>query len=405
MMLASIGIYGVLAFVIGLSRREIALSLMLLIAGALMLRSLQRQLAVEPGFRSDGVVTAQLSLPRDRYPAAARERFVRELVARLDAMPQIESAAVGSDLPLGGASNGASFFIDGLTTVPTRYFRHRVTPGYFETLGIPLLRGRSFTAADRDSAALVVVISDAMARRFWPGADPIGRRVRMGDATGVEATIVGVVGTARFRDLTTDLTASEPDMFFAFAQRTDVDLSLVVRASANQAGASQAALVAAIQREVNAIDPGLPLYRVAPLADYVSLQTASGRFGSTVLGSFSIVAMLLASIGIYGVLAFVIGLSRREIAIRLALGATRARVVALIVRQGMSLVAVGLVVGLVGAFFATDALSTQLFGVTTTDPATFVIVPAVLAAVALAASYLPSRTAARIDPQQALKSD
>jgi len=386
---------------------EIAFALVLLIAGALMLRSLGRQLAVEPGFRADGVLSARLSLPRGRYPAAERARFASELLARLDALPQVASAAIGSDIPLGEVSNGASFFIDGLTPTPARYFRHRVTPGYFETLGIPILRGRSFTAADRDSTPLVVVISDAMARRFWPGADPIGRRVRLGDATGAEATIVGVVGTARFRDLTTDLSnrSSEPDIFVSFAQRTDPDLSLIVRTSASRASADQAALVAAIQREVSALDAGLPLYRVTPMSDYVARQTAASRFGSTVLGGFSVVALVLASIGIYGVLAFVIGLSRREIAIRMALGATRARVIALIVRQGMSLVGAGLALGLVGAFFATEALSTQLFGVSATDPATFIVVPAILALVALAASYLPSRTAARIDPQQALKSD
>ena len=219
------------------------------------------------------------------------------------------------------------------------------------------------------------------------------------------ATIVGVAGTARFRDLTTNLAAatSEPDIYLAFAQRSDPDLSLVVRTGARRD--AQAAVVAAIQREVNAIDPGLPLYRVTSLTDLLGRQTATGRFGSTVLGAFSVMALVLAGIGIYGVLAFVIGLSRREIAIRMALGATRARVVALIVRQGMSLVGVGLATGLAATYFATEALSTQLFGVTETDPLTFAVVPVVLAAVALAASYLPSRSAARIDPQQALKSD
>jgi predicted permease len=384
---------------------EIALALVLLIAGALMVRSLEQQLAVEPGFRVDGVMTAQLSLPRGRYGPAERVRFVNELLARLRVLPQVEAAAIGSDVPLGTITNGATLFIDNVTPTPTRYYRHRVTPDYFAALGIPILRGRAFTPADRDSTPLVVVISDAMARRFWPNAEPVGRRVRLGDATSLEATIVGVAGTARFRDLTTNLTAatSEPDIYVAFAQRSDVDLSLVVRTS--ERPEARAALVAAMQPEINALDPGLPLYRVTPMSDLLDRQTAAGRFGSTVLGSFSIVALLLASIGIYGVLAFVIGASRREIAIRMALGATRGRVVSLIVRQGMTLVGAGLAVGLVGAYFATSALSTQLFGITATDPVTFALVPAVLAAVALAASYLPSRSAARIDPQQALKSD
>jgi predicted permease len=381
---------------------EIALAVVLLVAGGLMVRSLRQQLAVEPGFRADGVVTANLTLPRGRYAGQARVRFVNDLLARVRALPQVERAAIGSDMPLGGNSNAGSMFVDGVTPEPVRSYRHRVTPDYFATLGIPVVSGRVFTAADRDSAQDVAVISAAAARRFWPGQDPVGRQFRFGDATGSLVTIVGVVGSARFRDLTTDLTAStsEPDVFYSFAQLPDADLSLLVRASGDQS-----TVMAAIQREVSAIDPGLPLYRVTRMSDLVARQTATARFGSSVLGSFSLVAMLLASIGIYGVLAFVIGLSRREIAIRLALGATRGRVVRLIVRQAMTLVAIGVLVGLVGAYYATGELSTQLFGVTATDPLTFAVVPLLLATIALAASYLPSRTAARIDPQQALKSD
>jgi predicted permease len=379
---------------------EIALALVLLVAGGLMVRSLRQQLAVEPGFRADGVVTARLTLPRVRYPGQARVQFVNELLARVRVLPEVESAAIGSDMPLGGNANAGSMFVDGVTPEPVRSYRHRVTPGYFATLGVPVVSGRAFTAADRDSAQDVAVISSAAARRFWPGQDPVGRQFRFGDATGPSVTIVGVAGPARFRDLTTDLATSEPDVFYPFAQLPDADLALIVRTSGDQA-----TVMSAIQREVSAIDPGLPLYRVLRMTDLVARQTATARFGSSVLGSFSLVALLLASIGIYGVLAFVIGLSRREIAIRLALGATRGRVVRLIVRQGMTLVAIGVAVGLLAAFYATSALSTQLFGVTATDPFTFAVVPLLLATIALAASYLPSRTAARIDPHQALKSD
>jgi predicted permease len=382
---------------------EVALALVLLFAGALMLRTLRSQLAVDPGFRADGVVSAQLSMPRGRYAPPVRVQFVNELLTRLRALPGVDAAAIGSDLPFGGNTNGATMFVDGVTDVPVRYYRHRVTPDYFATLGIPLLRGRTFNGMDRDSTPVVVVISEATARRFWPGQeDVLGRRIRLGDATAPEATVVGVVGTARFRDLTTDLRAatSEPDVYFAFAQRSDVDLSLAVRTSGDPR-----TLVAALQREVNAIDPGLPIFQVTPMPELVARQTATGRFGSTVLGTFSLVALMLASIGIYGVLAFVIGLSRREIAIRMALGATRARVVSLIVRQGMSLVTVGVVLGVVGAFFVTAALPPELFGTSATYPQTFALVVTALLVVAVAATYLPSRAAAGIDPQQALKSD
>ena len=379
---------------------EIALALVLLLAGGLMLRSVRGQLAVEPGFRANGVVTAELALPRGRYPAAARVQFVNALLARIQTLPQVERAGIGADIPLGGNSNAGYMYVDGVTRDPLRSFRHRVTPDYFAALGIPLVRGRAFTTADRDSAQDVAIVSQATARRFWPGQDPIGQQFRLGDATGPKVTIVGVVADTRFRDLTTDLTTTEPDVYFSFAQWPDPDLSLVVRTSADETS-----VMAAIQREVNALDRGLPLYRVSRMTDLLDRQTATSRFGSTVLASFSAVALLLASIGIYGVLAFVIGLSRREIAIRLALGATTSRVVGLIVRQGMTLVVIGVVVGLIGAYFGTASLSTILFGVTATDPMTFAVVPVLLIAVALGATYLPSRTAARIDPQLALKSD
>ena len=384
---------------------EVALALLLLFAGALMMRTLRAQLAVEPGFRADGVMSAQLSLPRGRYAPAQRARFAEELTARVSVVPGVEGVAIGSDVPFGGATNGASMFVDGVTETSVRYFRHRVTPEYFATLGIPLLRGRTFTAADRDSAPVVVVISDAAARRFWPNDDALGRRIRMGDATGPEATVVGVVGNARFRDLTTDLTAraSEPDVYFSFAQRTEVDLSLLVRTSASSRNVP--AVMAAIQREVASIDAGLPLFRVVPMTELVARQTAIGRFGSTLLGGFSIVALMLASIGIYGVLSFVIGLSRREIAIRMALGATRGRVVSLILRQGMTLVVTGLVVGVVGAVLAAGYLPPEIFGPSKDFATTFCVVAVTLLAVALAATYLPSRAAARIDPQQALKAE
>jgi predicted permease len=235
---------------------EIALALVLLVAGGLMVRSLRQQLAVEPGFRTDGVVTANLTLPRGRYAGQARVQFVNELLARVGALPQVERAAIGSDMPLGGNSNAGSMFVDGVTPEPVRSYRHRVTPDYFATLGIPVVSGRSFTTADRDSAQDVAIISASAARRFWPGQDPVGRKFRFGDATGSRVTIVGVVGTARFRDLTTDLTTatSEPDIFYSFAQLPDADLSLLVRTSGDQS-----TVMAAIQREVSVIDAGLPV--------------------------------------------------------------------------------------------------------------------------------------------------
>jgi predicted lysophospholipase L1 biosynthesis ABC-type transport system permease subunit len=211
-----------------------------------------------------------------------------------------------------------------------------------------------------------------------------------------------VVAVARFRDLTGNLLAprAEPDVFFPLAQRPTAELHVAIRTAADPT-----ALTAAVRREVTALDPGVPVYDLRPLAESLRRQTATGRFGSLVLTAFSTVALLLAAIGIYGMLAFVVGLSSREIAIRIALGATGRSVTALVVRQGMLLVIIGVLLGLVGAALATDALSSQLYGVTATDPATLAVVSLTLLATALVASYLPARRATKVDPQLALKAE
>lgn len=381
---------------------EVALALVLLIGAGLMLRSLARQFAVPTGIRAEGVLAARVSLPAARYDPAATAAFAERLLERLRAVPSVAEAAVGSDLPFTNNSSAANLVIDGGDPEPIRYYRHRVSPTYFRTLGIPIIRGRGFGALDRADSPPVAIVSDAMARRFWPGTDPIGRRLRLGAAPGNEAVIVGVAATARFRDLTTDLAApgSEPDVYFPLAQRPDRDLEIAVR---SRTGALPSA--ALLKRELAAIDPSLPVFAVQPLSDVVAAQSATARFGSVVLAVFSTAALLLAAIGIYGVIAFVVGMSRREIAIRMALGAEPRAVLALVVRNGVLLAGLGIVIGLAGAAMGTRALSGQLFGVSATDPATFAAVATAVLIVALAASWLPARRAAGIDPQSALRAE
>jgi putative ABC transport system permease protein len=277
-----------------------------------------------------------------------------------------------------------------------------VTPEFFGALGIPLERGRGFTSFDRENTPRVAVISTVMARRFWPGQDPIGHRFRQGDETGPEVTIVGVAGPARFRDLTTDLAAatSEPDVYYPFSQRTSTDLELAIRMRDGTL-----ASVTTIQREVAALDPGLPLYLVAPLGDALTTQNAAPRFGSLVLGAFSALALLLAAIGIYGVISFVVGLSRKEIAIRLALGADGGKVLRTVMANGMLLVLAGVVVGMIGARLGATLLESQLYGVSASDPGTLTAVSGAVMAVALLASWLPARRAAAVEPQTVLKGE
>jgi putative ABC transport system permease protein len=381
---------------------EVALALILLVGAGLMLKDLRRRVAVPPGFQAEGVLAARVSLPRDRYPVPERISFAERLVDRLSALPDVVVATVGTDMPLRGFSNAASLTTDLPGAEPARHFRHGVTPRFFEVLGIPILAGRGFTAADLSDSPRVAVVSDATARRLWPGQDPLGRRFHLGDLTGPEVTVVGVAASARFRDLTNDLAtpAGGLDVFFPFTQRTDADLEIAVR-SRTGAGLSAAAL----QAQIAAIDPQLPLYLVQPLEEAVRSQNAAPRFGSLVLGVFSALALVLSAIGVYGVIAFVVGLSRREIAIRLALGADGRKVLGVVMANGMTLVLGGVAVGLVGARLGAKVLASQLYGVPVTDTGTFLGVTAVVTLVACLACWLPARRAARVDPQAVLKGE
>jgi predicted permease len=378
---------------------EVALALMLLAGAGLLMRSLQQLLAVQPGFRPEGVLTARLELPPQRYAPNARKQLVTDLLARLSQTPTVRSVAVGSDLPLSNNGSAGMIYLPELDR-ELRYYRHSVTPDYFTTLGIPLLRGRAFTGEDSRDSANSVIVSEAMANRFWPGQDAVGKRFRYGGVSGQEVTIVGVVASARFRNLTTDLSTTEPDVYYPYAQLPSATIELAVRGSGDVT-----ALAGALRQAITAADPSLPLYNVDLLSTLLRRQTGTARFGSVVLGAFSLVALLLAAIGIYGALAFLVNLGRREIAIRLAIGATTTNVLRRVVGHGAMLAAAGLAIGAIGARFATRALSSQLFGVSPTDPGTFVAVAGVLLLVAVAASYIPARRATRVDPLTALREE
>jgi predicted permease len=381
---------------------EMALAMTLLTAGGLMVRSLQRQLDVPIGFDADGVTIARLTLPGARYSAEQRRTFVARLDDELRRQPLVRNVAIGSDLPLNASASASSMTVDRDPRMPIRYYRHLITPEYLPTLGIPVARGRSFTTDDRDGSALVAMVTESGARRIWPGEDPIGRRFRMGGPQAPEVQIVGTVADVRFRNLVGDLSAAgaEPDVFFPFAQRTDTDLAVAVR-SADGAPVP----VRSLQTAVSTIDPAIPVYRVRRLGDAVAQQTATAKFGASLLGAFSVGALLLAAIGLYGLVAYVVGLSRREIAVRLALGATGRGVATLIVRNSLILVGAGLALGTAGAVLAGRSLEAQMFQTTATDPATYQTVAAALLLVTVVASALPARRAVRVDPHAALRAD
>jgi predicted permease len=377
---------------------ETAVAIILLVGAGLYVRSLRKELSVPLHFDARGVTRARFSLPRS-YSPAARLQFVDQLQARIGALPSVNAVALSTDLPLGaGSSAGMLYIPDGDRT--TRYYRHSVTPSYFQTLRIPLLGGRGFTRDDREGMPPVIVVNQAMARRFWPNESAVGKTVRLGDARGGDVTIVGVVDDVRQRDLTTALATTEPDVYFPIAQRPSADLQLAIRADL-----STEAIGSSMRRELTELDPRIALYGVGSLESAVATQTASSRFASTMLSVFGAAALLLTGIGLYGVLAFLVSLRRRELGIRIALGATPMRLTRGVMAHGLRLVLVGAVGGLIAASMLTRWISAQLYDVKSNDAVVFAVVPLVLLAIAAAASWVPARRAGRVDPQTALRSE
>lgn len=377
---------------------ETAVAIVLLVGAGLYIRSLQKELSVPLHFDARGITRAAFTFPQS-YTPEARLQFANQLQTRLDAIPSVARTALSSDVPLSGGTSASIIYIpDGDRSA--RYYRHSVTPNYFQTLRVPLVGGRLFTANDRDGTPPVIVINQAMAKRFWPTESAIGKTVRLGDAQGPEVQIVGVVEDVRQRDLTTALATTEPDIYFPLAQRVSGSLQIAVRATL-----SADAIAPSMRRELAALDATIPLYGITSLETAVANQTASSRFASTMLSVFGAAALLLTGIGLYGVLAFLVSLRRREIGIRLALGATQTRLSRGVMAHGLRLVFLGAVAGLIAASMLTKWIATQLYGVSGNDPVVFGVVPVVLLLIGAAASWAPARRAGRVDPQTALRSD
>ena len=383
---------------------EVTLALVLLVGAGLLVKSFQRLQRFDPGFRHENVLTAQVTLPAVRYDSdEAVAGFARRLVERVEALPAVESASVASDIPL---SNNSSAFMAGLEPgaggaaeeLSVRAYRHSVAPKFFSTLGVPLLRGRDFTPQDRAGSAPVVIVSESMARRYWPGGDALGRRLRLGSSTeDTWAEIVGVVGEVKHRSLV-ELTRPDPDVYSPLEQQPENALGLVVRARADAAG-----LAELVRREARDLDPSLPVYDVKPLSERVASQTAGQRFSAALLLVFASVALLLAAAGLYGVMSYTVAQRTREIGIRMALGAQGRDVLRLVVGQGMRPALAGVGLGLAAAAGLTRVMSSLLFGVSATDPATFACVTGLLVSVAFVSCYFPARRATRVDPTVALR--
>jgi putative ABC transport system permease protein len=373
------------------------------VGAGLLIRSFDRLLRVEPGFEPRGLLTARLLLPGARYGESARQTaFSGELTARLGALAGVRSVALVSDAPLGDSPPYAAFAVQGLPVPGDGDVQDAETfaasPEYLSTLRIPLVEGRGLTAQDGADAPQVVVVNQTMARRYFGGRSALGQRITFEDgrdSTAVWNTIIGVVGDVHHAGLNQ---APYPQVYAPLAQSPRRWIVVVLRTDGDPA-----ALAPAARAAVASLDPDLALSQVRTMEQRIADSTARPRINTVVLGSFAIAALLLAAIGIYGVISYGVIQRTRELGIRMALGAGSRSVLTLVLREAMTPVAAGIAVGLVAAWAATRVLRSLLFQTGTTDVATFLGVTLFLTGAALTACYLPARRAARSDPAVALR--
>jgi putative ABC transport system permease protein len=383
----------------GLVVAEVALAVFLLIGAGLLLRSFAELTTVDPGFQPERIVSVRLAPPVARYEnPEALLAFYGEVIPRLEAIPGVAGAAGGSMLPLTGAGAIWGFGVVGREApegqVQDAYVRI-VTPDYLRVMGIPLRRGRAFTTADRGEAPPVVLVNEAMVRRHFPGEDPIGQLITLG--ADEEWEIVGVVGEVRQHSLAE---APTPEMYFPHAQLTSRALNLVMRIDR-----APSEVFARVRAEIHAMDPALPVEEFRTGEQLVSGSLAEPRFYASLIGLFAATALLLAAVGIFGVIAFTVARQTREIGIRIALGAEPARVVRSVVRGALLLAAVGLGAGLVLGMAGSRLLGGLLYGVGALDPLTFGGAAVLLLTMSLLAAWLPARRAAWVDPMIALRAE
>jgi putative ABC transport system permease protein len=385
---------------------EVALTIVVLIGAGLLMQSLGKLIGVNPGFNPQNVLTAQFNLPRVTYATdEAQFSFMNRMLERFAALPGVTRLGTISTLPLSGGSMMISYDIGGRAPRPPQeqpsgHIRF-ISPEYFETIQAPIVKGRNFTAQDRANSPRVVIINESLARREFPNGDPLGKQmiIGYGDNTKPQQTpvIVGVVRDMRIISVGGEV---EPQYYLPVTQIPFSSVALALRTAGSPTQVS-----AALREAMKDLDPSIALYGVRAFEDVVAMSMAQTRFNATLLGTFAAVALLLASVGVYGVMAYSVNQRRHEIGIRLALGQTRSSILSMILRQGLQLAAAGAVIGIAGALALTRFLKTMLFNVNPTDLMTYAAVVAVLAAVAAGASLVPARRATRVDPVIALRSE
>jgi putative ABC transport system permease protein len=387
---------------------EVAVALVLLIGAGLLLKSFSRLTEVHPGFRTEGVLTFQANLTDGKAPAQT-VNFIEQVVGRLQALPGVQAAAATDTLPLTDFSRIGVAEVEGRPPIDFRTARREdviplsrptVTPDYFDVMGIPLKSGHTFTALDARPPGGSVVVNESFERQYFPGESAIGKRIRLGAGPGRTArwqTVVGVVSNVRQSGLAGDVL---PEVYSPDLDDAGETLSFVIRVTGDPSG-----LIPAVRGAVAEVDPNQPLHNVMTMAQRLADTTTSPRLSTALLGGFAAVALLLAVVGIYGVMSYAVTQRRRELGVRMALGASRSAVLRLVIHGGLRLTLLGVAFGLAGAFALTRHLSSLLYSVTATDPLTFLGITLALTGVALLACWLPARRAARLDPMEALRNE
>jgi putative ABC transport system permease protein len=385
-----------------LAAAEIAVAMVLLVGAGLLVRSFISLTAVSPGFRTERLMKAEVSLPQFEYSTPAQwNAFANDLLARIQAEPGMRDSAIAIPLPLADGNVNLGFEIEGVAAAPSTNTRAAdyvaASPEYFRVMGVPLLRGREFSRADVASTPRVAIISEAMARTYFPNEDPIGRRIIFGFPPDGDAPreIVGIVGDVRDVGLRQEPAAM---MYVPYAQAPFWGAVVVTRSSL-----SLSSFADAVRRDANAIDKDLPVTDIAAMPDVVNASVAQPRFQTVLLGLFGALALILAAVGIYGVISFSVAQRTHEMGIRMSLGAQPAQVLRLVMGQGARMALVGIALGAAAALGLTRLMRSLLFGVSAADPLTFAAVAILLVAVALAACYVPARRAMRVDPMTALR--
>jgi putative ABC transport system permease protein len=377
---------------------QIALCLLLLVAAGLVVRTLLRLQSIDPGFEVRNILDVSLDVGPEGYDESRGRLFYGQLLEKIEALPGVRSACLTITPPLNSSQWGTGIAIEGRENpaeqpwLPVHYAG--VTPGYFQTLGIPLIGGRGFSDRDDPGGAVVGIINQTMARRFWPGENPIGKRFRLrGNKAYVQ--VVGVARDIKMRELNE---APQPFVYFPLAQHYESEVALLVRTHLDPMS-----LLGAVEREVHSLDKNLPLVKPQTLAQHVEASLGQQRLAAALISLFGLLALTLAAVGLYGAIAHSVSQRKHEIGIRMALGAGRADVLRLVVGQGLLLNVIGTAIGALAALGLTRFLSSLLYGVRPTDPATFLAVAIFLGGVSLLASYIPARRATKVDPMVALR--